>query len=73
MNWSKIENDQVTPLSMFDISKNENLREAICWKNTQPILKKDHQHKSTKYVFLEYQLQFIKAYQLLKLTEEGHN
>ena len=72
MNWSNIENDHVKPICMFDVSKDEELREAFCWKNTQPLLKKDHQIKGTKFNFLDYQLQFIKAYQFLKLnSHEG--
>ena len=58
---------------MFDISKDGELTEAFCWKNTQPLLKHDHQLKGIKFIFLDYQLQFIKAYQFLKLNEEGLN
>ena len=60
MNWSKIEIGHVKPIWMFDISKDEELREAFCWKNTQPLLKQYHQHKGTKYIILDYQIQFIK-------------
>ena len=55
------------------MSKDEELRKAFCWNNTQPLLIKDHQYKGTKDNFLDYQLQFIKPYQFLKLDEEGHN
>ena len=72
MNWSNIEIDHVKPICMFDVSKDEELREAFCWINTQPLLKKDHQPKGTKFSFLDYRLQFIKAYQFLKLnSHEG--
>ena len=56
---------------MFDVSKDEELGDAFCWKNNQPLLRKDHQYKGIKLNFLDYQLQFIKSYQFLKLIEEG--
>ena len=70
MNWSNIEIDHVKPICMFDISKDEELKEAFPWKNTQPLLKKDHQQKGIKFNFLDYQLQFMKAYHFLKLNQE---
>ena len=36
MNWNKIEIDHVKPICMFDISKDEESKEAFSWKNTQP-------------------------------------
>ena len=38
-NWLKIEIDYVKPICMFNISKNDELRECFIWKNTQPLLK----------------------------------
>ena len=73
MNWSDIEIDHVKAICFFDVSKDEELREAFNWKNTQPLLKHDHQKKGIKFNFLDYQLQFIKAYQFLKINEEGLN
>ena len=73
MNWSNIEIDHVKAISLFDVSKDEELKEAFNWKNTQPLLKEVHQQKGTKFNFLDYQLQFIKAYQFLKINEEGLN
>ena len=70
MNWSNIEIDHVKTICMFDVSKDEKLSEAFNWKNTQPLLKNDHQQKGTKFNFLDYQLQFIKAYQFIKLNEK---
>ena len=58
---------------LFDVSKDEELREAFNWKNTQPLLKHDHQKKGTKFNFLDYQLQLIRAYQFIKLNEKGPN
>ena len=43
MNWSNTEVDHVKPICMFDVSKDEELKEAFSWKNTQPLLKKIHQ------------------------------
>ena len=62
-NWQSIEIDHVKPICMFDVSKDEELKEAFSWENTQ--------QKSTDYNFLDYQLQFIKPYRFLKLSEEG--
>ena len=70
MNWSNIEIDHVKPICMFDIAKDEKLKEAFNWRNTQPLLKRDHLQKGIKFNFLDYQLQFIKAYQFIKLNEE---
>ena len=36
MNWSNIEVDHVKPICMFDVTKDEELKEAFNWKNTQP-------------------------------------
>ena len=73
MTWDDIEIDHVKPICLFDVSKDEELREAFNWKNTQPLLKEVHQQKGTKFNFLDYQLQFTKAYQFIKLNEEGFN
>ena len=73
MNWSNIEINHVKPICMFDVTKDEQLKEASSWKNTQPLLKQDHQKKGTKFNFLDYQLQFIKAYRFIKLNEERFN
>ena len=73
MNWLSIEIDHVKPICMFDVTKDIELREAFNWKNTQPLLKHEHQKKGTKFNFLDYQLQFIKAYQFLKINEERFN
>ena len=70
MNWSNIEIDHVKPICMFDITKDDELREAFSWKNTQPLLKHDHHLQGTKFNFLDYQLQLIKAHQFLKINEE---
>jgi len=32
MNWSNIEIDHVKPISLFDVSKDEELKEAFNWK-----------------------------------------
>ena len=55
------------------MSKGEELKEAFSWKNSKPLVKQDHQLKGIKFNFLDYELQFIKAYQFLKLNEEGPN
>ena len=73
MNWGNIEIDHVKPLCMFDVSKFEEFKETFNWKNTQPLLKEVHSHKGIKFNFLDYQFQFIKAYQFVKLNEERFN
>ena len=73
MTWYNIEIDHVRPISSFDISDDEQLKEAFNWRNTQTLLKEIHQKKGIKYNFLEYRLQFIKSYQFLKINEEGLN
>ena len=66
MTSNNIESDHLKPICMFDMSNNEEIKKAFKWKKTQPLLKQDHLYKGTKYNFLDYQLQFIKAYQFLK-------
>ena len=74
MKWTKIEIDHVQPICLFHVSKYEEIKKPLNWKNTQPRLKDDHQQKGIKFNFLDYQLQFIKSYQFLKLNdEEGLN
>ena len=70
MKWSNIEIGHVKPICLFDVSKDEEVKLAYSWKNTQPLLKNDHRQKVIKFNFLDYQLQFIKAYQFIKLNEE---
>ena len=71
MTWDNIEIDHVKAICFFDLSKDEESREFFNWKNTEPLLKFDHQKKGTNVNFIDYQLQFIKAYQFSKLNEEG--
>ena len=73
MTWNNIQIDHVKPICLFDVPKDEELKEAFNWKNTQPLLKEVHSHKGIKFNFLDYQLQFIKAYQFIKLNEERFN
>ena len=73
MTWYNIEIDQVKPICLFYVTKDEELKEAFNWKNTQPFLKGVRSQKGTEFNFLDYQLQFIKAYQFIKLNEERFN
>ena len=70
MNWSNIAIDHVKPICMFDVTKDDELREAFSWKNIQPLLRHNHQQKGVKFNFLGYQHQFIKAYQFLRLNDQ---
>ena len=73
MNWTNIEIDHVKAICLLDVSKDDELREAFSRKNTQPLLQQYYRPKGTKLNFLDYQLQFINAYQFIKLKEEGFN
>ena len=73
MTWNNIQIDHIKPICLFDVTKDEELKEAFNWKNTQPLLKEVHSHKGIKVNFSDYQLQFIKAYQFIKLNEESFN
>ena len=53
MNWSNIEIDHVKAVCLFDVSKDEELREAFNWINTQPLLKEVLQRKRIKFIFLD--------------------
>ena len=45
MNWSNIEVDHIKTICMFDVSDDEQLKEAFSWKNTQPLLKQDNRQR----------------------------
>ena len=68
MNWTNIEIEHVKDIRMFDISDNEeqNLHSIERIHNH---CSKFHSEKGTKFNFIDYQLQFIRAYQFLKLNE----
>ena len=53
MTWDNTEIDHVQAICLFDVSIDEKLGEPFNWKNTQPLLKQDHQHQGTKYKFLD--------------------
>ena len=53
MIWDNIEIDHVRPISSFEISDGEQLKEAFNWRNTQPLSKEIHQKKGIKYNFLD--------------------
>ena len=56
MIWDNIEIDLVKPICLFDVSKDEEIKEAFSWKNAQPLLKQDHQLKCIKFNFLDHLL-----------------
>ena len=61
MNWFSIKIDHVKPICKFDVSKDGELREAFCWKSTQPLLEEVHSQKVINFNFLYYQLEFIRV------------
>ena len=73
MMWLNIEIDHVKPVCLFDVPKDEDSKDVFNYKNTKPLLKRDHQPKGIKWNFFDYQLQSNKAYQFLKLNEERLN
>ena len=73
MTGNIIESDHVKPVYFFGLSKDDELRKVFCWKNAQSLLKEIHQQKGIKINFSDYQLQFIKANQFIKLKEVGLN
>ena len=51
MIWDNIEIDHVKAICLFDVSKEEKMKEAFSWKNKQPLLKHDHQQKKLNLIF----------------------
>ena len=49
MTWESIELDHVRPLSSFDLTNPEQLKEAAHFSNIQPLLKSDNRKKGCKY------------------------
>ena len=47
------------------------MRKTSNWKNKQPLSKKFHQLKGTKFGLLACRLKFVKAYQIINLNEEA--
>ena len=66
MTWDNIEIDHVKAICPFDVSDDEELSEAFNWKNLLSPYSNKIIKKGTKFNFLDYQLQFIKAYQFIK-------
>ena len=50
LNWTNTVIDHVKPICLFDISKDEESKEAFPWKYSQPLLKHDHQPKGKKLI-----------------------
>ena len=68
LTWDIIEIDHVKAFCLFDVSKDEELREAFSWKNTQTLIKHKHRQKGIKFNLLVYQVQFKKAYHFSKVN-----
>ena len=43
--------------------------EVFVWENTQPLLQHIHKQKGQNFDFLDYQLQFNNAYQIIKSND----
>ena len=59
--WDNIEIDHVKANCFFVVAKYKELKKALSWKESQSLIKHDHYKKGTKFNFLVYQLQFIRA------------
>ena len=71
MNWSIFETDHAQPNSSLDKSNTAELKKVLSWKSTLSLSKHVYQQNGTNSIFLDYQLQFIKSYQFLRLNDEG--
>ena len=74
--WDELEikdTDHVKSISSFDVSKDEELKQAFTWKNTPTLTKESQFQRRTKYKFLDYRLKFVRAYQFIRLQAEGVN
>ena len=49
MNWKNIDLDHVRPLSSFDLTDPEQLKEAAHFSNIQPLFKHDNRKKGARY------------------------
>ena len=57
--WDNFGIDHVKPICMFDISIEEELKDAFNWKNTQPLPKHDLQQNRIKYIFFEISITLL--------------
>ena len=62
MTWKTIDLDHVRPLSSFDLTDNEQLKEAAHYTNIQPLLKIDNIKKGSKYHEHDLVVQSEKVY-----------
>ena len=49
MSWKLLELDHIRPLSSFDLTDPEQLKEAAHYTNIQPLLKNDNLKKGSRY------------------------
>ena len=73
MKCFNIDLDHVKPICMFDVTNEEEIKQFFCWQKNSTNLKHENQQIGSKFTFLDYELQCIKAYQFIKLKEEGLN
>ena len=62
MTWKTIDLDHVRPLSSFDLTDKDQLREAAHYSNIQPLLKIDNLKKGSKYHEHDLVVQSEKVY-----------
>ena len=63
MTWSTIELDHVRPLSSFNLTDSNQLKEAAHYTNIQPLLKSDNRKKGSKYHEHDLVVQNEKVYE----------
>ena len=62
MNWKNIDLDHVRPLSSFDLTDPNQLKEASHFSNIQPLLKQDNRKKGSSYHEHDLAVQKEKVY-----------
>ena len=62
MTWNNIDLDHVRPLSSYDLTDPEQLKEASHFSNIQPLLKEDNRSKGSKYHEHDLAVQKEKVY-----------
>ena len=63
MNWKNIDLDHVRPLSSFDLTDPEQLKEAAHFSNIQPLFKHDNRKKGANYHEHDLMVQNEKLYE----------
>ena len=66
MTWESIDLDHIVPLSSFDLTNPEQLKQATHYTNIQPLLKSDNRAKGANYHEHDLAVQNEKLYEYFK-------